>query len=125
MTLPAPTPLPAAATIFASLRNLSTTNCPRITTSKSLRQFQLNFTNTLTANSPKTAPEAPKLTVAAPPMPSTPPTLLGNNNHDATFAPIPVTRYDIHTPKAPSSSSTSFPKMYKKKMFELKCAQFA
>ena len=64
---------PAAAIIFASLRNLSTTNCPKITTSKSLRQFQLNFTSTETAKRPNTAPLAPRLTVAAPPMPKTPP----------------------------------------------------
>lgn len=62
------------------------------------RKFRTTLTSTLIANKPKTAPDAP-IEIA----------FLGRTSQDTTFAPTPVRMYENHSPKFPSSSSTSFP----------------
>mmetsp|Transcript_23874 Transcript_23874/g.52152 ORF Transcript_23874/g.52152 Transcript_23874/m.52152 type:complete len:213 (-) Transcript_23874:420-1058(-) len=115
--------------IFTSDMICFTTNWPRMKLSMMVHSFspRLSFTSTLTANRPKTAPDAPRETVwatALPPKRPSPGTAEwpGSNRYDARLAPTPVTRYVSHTPAVPSSSSTSFPKMYRKKMLLDRCS---
>jgi len=56
--------------------NCLMTNCPRMPHSISFLRLKLSLTSTLTANRPKTAPDAPREMVA-----------LGCNKYDATLAP--------------------------------------
>jgi hypothetical protein len=60
------TAFPGQCLLVAKRLTCRTTKLPKMSPSSSLRGSQLSLVSTLTANSPKIAPEAPKLTVTAP-----------------------------------------------------------
>ena len=71
---------------------------------------QLNLASVDTANNPKTAPDAPRLTVAA-----------GSSSSETRLATMPQKQKENTSPAAPASSSTDLPNKSSRKTLPLRC----